>query len=149
MQSNKKFCRKCKGKIICTHIEPEMSPTDIVTLILTALLKNKEIGMQTLYRFMMPEYRRQIGGKGNIENYIKNTFPGLIQTDYVYIVDEFKEEDECIGYLQLQYKDENKMNGIKIKMERAFDYEKNKPLNDRYSGEKLHLFWRITGMEKI
>jgi len=144
---NKKFCRKCQGKIFCVHKEPEMSPVEIQTLILTAILQNKSVGLQMLYKYMMPEYREKLGGFRGMEKYITQNFPGFLETEFVKIIDDFKEEDECSGYMEIEYKDARINRKIKIRMERAFDYIANKPLNDRYAKEKLALYWRIIGMD--
>ena len=148
MKNNRKFCKKCHGKLFCTHTEPEMTAEEITTLIFHALTENKEIGIKTLYRFLMPEYRKKLGGSHGMTSYLNRKAPGFLDSISFTLINDFKEEDECLGHIIIEYKNKGVPHHLEIKMERAFDFIGNRPLIDRYTGEKLELFWRITDIRE-
>jgi len=144
---NNKFCKRCHGKLFCVHNEPEMSGEDIVHLILLAFINNSKIGLETLYKYLIPEYRNKIGGIRNLGKLLERKFPGFIDSINLSILDKFQEDSECSGKIQIQYFHNGNPKIIVLTMHRAFNYISNKSLYDRLTKEELNLYWRIVDIK--
>ena len=141
----KEFCKKCYGKIFCVENEPQMNADDIIYVILSSLTDNSENkSKKLLYKYFLPNYRLKLGGYNKYNKWITNKFPGLINTINIELLNKFKEIDECHGFFIISYLNKNKRIILKINMERAYEYINNQPLYDKYTKEKLYLFWRIS-----
>jgi hypothetical protein len=138
----KEFCKKCYGKLFCVEQEPQMDSKEIIFNILK-LLKQKpeQESIKLLYSYLHPFYRTKLGGFSGYKKWIRTHFPGLITATNIDLLESFKEIDECFGYFYISY---NKKFILKIELERAYDYINNLPIYDRYTKNKLYLFWRIS-----
>ena len=76
---NKNFCKKCYGKLYCTHNTPKMNADDIINDILTKLTtQNKKNNIQTLYYYLLPSYRNKMNGFRGFQLFIQKKFPYLL-----------------------------------------------------------------------
>lgn len=138
----KEFCKKCYGKLFCVEQEPQMDSKEIISNILKLLKQNSgQESIKLLYTYLHPFYRTKLGGFVGYKKWIRTNFPGLITATNIKLIGSFKEIDECYGYFYISY---NKKIILKIELERAYDYINNLPLYDRYTKNKLYLFWRIS-----
>ena len=138
----KEFCKKCYGKLFCVEQEPQMDSKEIISNILKLLKQNSgQESIKLLYTYLHPFYRTKLGGFVGYKKWIRTNFPGLITATNIKLIGSFKEIDECYGYFYISY---NKKFILKIELERAYDYINNLPLYDRYTKNKLYLFWRIS-----
>jgi hypothetical protein len=140
----KEFCKKCYGKIFCVEQEPQMDSNEIILNIIKILNENQQKSIKLLYTYFHPFYRKKLGGYSGYKKWINTQFPGFIKATNIYLLDSFKEIDECYGYFFISYYFNNKKNILKIDLERAYDYINNLPMYDRYTKSKLYLFWRIS-----
>jgi hypothetical protein len=138
----KEFCKKCYGKLFCVEQEPQMDSKEIISNVLKLLKQNSgQESIKLLYTYLHPFYRIKLGGFVGYKKWIRTNFPGLITATNIKLIGSFKEIDECYGYFYISY---NKKFILKIELERAYDYINNLPLYDRYTKNKLYLFWRIS-----
>jgi hypothetical protein len=141
----KEFCKKCYGKLFCVEQEPQMNADDIISKILKIMTeKSQEKSLKLLYSYFHPFYRQKLGGFTKYKKWILTHFPELITTTNINLLKVFKEIDQCYGYFYISYLFNNKKIILKIELERAYDYINNLPLYDRYTKNKLYLFWRIS-----
>jgi hypothetical protein len=141
----KEFCKKCYGKLFCVEKEPQMDADEIISIILKSLTqKSEQQSIKLLYTYFHPHYRTKLGGYSDYKKWIHSHFPGFITAININLLDSFKEIDECYGYFSVSYLFHNKPIILKIEMERAYDYINNLPMYDRYTKNKLYLFWRIS-----
>jgi len=146
---NEKFCKKCYGKLYCTHNIPQMNSNNIINFILSQLTSsNKQNNLHTIYQFLLPEYRKKFKGFRNFQSFIFKKYPYLLQPINIQLVKSFKETDECQGKFTIQIINNNKPHFITIHLQRAYNFIDNKPLYDPYTKEYLYLYWRISLIEK-
>ena len=146
---NKKFCKKCYGKLYCTHNIPQMNANDIINIMLSTLTSsNKQANLHTIYKFLLPDYRHKLHGFRGFQSFIQTNFPNLLRPTNILLIKSFEESDECKGEFTIQTTHNNKPFFITIHLQRAYNYIDDKPLYDPYTKEYLHLFWRISSIEK-
>ena len=142
----KPFCKKCYGKLFCVHQQPEMEPQEIINKLVNSIIHKTDM-IETFFKYMMPEYRTKMGGIRGTKHFFEKYLTGIEFSPNISIVDDFIEEDDCAGYFLLEYFFKGKKNLIKITMHRAYNYIDDKPIYDRFSKEKLFLYWRIVNIQ--
>lgn len=140
-----KFCINYNKRLYCINdnLKPKRGCYEMILYILE-LWKMGDI--DKIYLYLSPQFRKELGGKRIATEWIKQN--KLIGWENYFFLERKIYEIETIYYYKFLLKSGDVIT-IKFRMERQYDWLRDKPLYDTYYNCKYYFHYRLSGIEEI